>query len=126
MVRKSSKRLVYVLSSDSSSTGHSLGVNSLAIDPEPIQPGVNSILYTAGRDGIINSWSLNNMNLLSNNDTTVEQMLLNSSTENGTKKDHGSTAADNKVQIHTNWINDILLTKNHSGEFILNHYLCNQ
>lgn len=84
MARKTSRKLVYTLSSESSHHGHSLGVNSLAIDPNPPAPdsllyapppqdasinkpsdssvGSPSLpsgtLYSAGRDGTINAWRI--------------------------------------------------------------------
>lgn len=86
MVKKSTKRLVYVLSPSGSSSGHSLGVNSLAIDPRRTDTS-SGCLYTAGRDGIIHSWDL-----------------------------HGDdkTTPGSKVQIHTNWVNDIVLTHDYN------------
>lgn len=89
MVRKSSRKIVYTLTPQSSLQGHSLGVNSLAIDSTPPPPDslllgqdqhssythhatpqplddagdVNGILYSAGRDGSIIAWQLRDMNL---------------------------------------------------------------
>lgn len=86
MSKKSTKRLVYVLSPSGSSSGHSLGVNSLAIDPRSNESS-NGCLYSAGRDGIIHTWDL-----------------------------HGdqNTTPGKKVQIHTNWVNDIVLTHDYN------------
>jgi WD40 repeat protein len=86
MVKKSTKRLVYVLSPSGSSSGHSLGVNSLAIDPRGTDTS-SGCLYTAGRDGIIHSWDLHEDN---------------------------KTTPGRKVQIHTNWVNDIVLTHDYN------------
>lgn len=90
MARKTSRKLVYTLSSESSHNGHSLGVNSLAIDPNapqqdsllfasPSSSPTNSlhnkgaeprkdappsgILYSAGRDGAINAWRIHDTDL---------------------------------------------------------------
>lgn len=86
MTRKSSRKLVYTLASQSSLQGHSLGVNSLAVDPSPPPPDsllasdpandttpesvsgttpseINGILYSAGRDGTIVAWQLRDMDL---------------------------------------------------------------
>ena len=96
MHKKTSRKLVYTLSSQSSHYGHSLGVNSLAIDPNtPAEDSLlysppssssssivrnangdnhedaeqkdseppSGILYSAGRDGAINAWTIHNMDL---------------------------------------------------------------
>jgi WD40 repeat protein len=101
MVKKASRRLVYALSSASSDVGgHSLGVNSLAIDNTPATDSQGT-LYSAGRDGIINAWNLKDMNLLS------EQI--------NDEKNVGSTTSGARIQIHTNWVNDIILTNNNQS-----------
>ncbi|PWY84926.1 Pkinase-domain-containing protein [Aspergillus heteromorphus CBS 117.55] len=71
--------------------GHRLGVNGLTVDPD------NSILYSAGRDGVVCSWDLN----------------LPLSGASSSKS--GSTTFRNQVQAHSHWINDIVLTKNNSA-----------
>ncbi|VVT47129.1 uncharacterized protein SAPINGB_P001557 [Magnusiomyces paraingens] len=86
MARKSSRKLVYTLASHSTPLqGHSLGVNALAVDPNPppssslllqhpsnsyISPhndldpsSISGTLYSAGRDGTIVAWQLHNMDL---------------------------------------------------------------
>lgn len=112
MNKKSSRKLVYTLSSPSSHNGHSLGVNSLAIDPNSPdedsllyqqilqhsstvkQTNDNSdkifippsgVLYSAGRDGAINAWGIHDMDLLPPDFSTTSQTdnSLNT-TENST------------------------------------------
>ncbi|TPR01424.1 NmrA-like family protein [Aspergillus niger] len=71
--------------------GHRLGVNGLTVDTD------NSILYSAGRDGVVCSWDLN-------------RPLSGASSSKS-----GSTTFRNQVQAHSHWINDIVLTKNNSA-----------
>lgn len=97
MARKlSHQRITYVLPLPDVPGGHRLGVNGLEIDPD------NSILYSAGRDGVICSWDLN--------------LSLNSSASPtlGASKP-APTTFRSQVQAHSHWINDIVLTKNNSA-----------
>ncbi|KAG5358234.1 UBP9-binding protein [Yarrowia sp. B02] len=71
-MRKSSKKLVYTLAPESSNCGHSLGVNSLCAHDD--------LLYSAGRDGVVNMWSTS----------------ANAPTR--------FVAAN---QMHTHWVNDV-------------------
>ncbi|KAL4890203.1 Pkinase-domain-containing protein [Aspergillus ambiguus] len=77
--------------------GHRLGVNSLTVDPD------NSILYSAGRDGVVCSWDLN-LPLPKSSPSS----LLGASRP-------GPTTFRNQVQAHSHWINDIVLTQNNSA-----------
>ncbi|KAL5341574.1 Pkinase-domain-containing protein [Aspergillus crustosus] len=86
------QRVTYVLPPPDAPGGHRLGVNGLAIDPE------NSTLYSAGRDGVICSWDLD---------------LPSLSSSSAAKP--GATKFRNQVQVHTHWINDIVLTQNNSA-----------
>jgi hypothetical protein len=107
MNKKSSRKLVYTLSSPSSHNGHSLGVNSLAIDPNPpdqdsllyqqifqqsstgnksddgpAQPFVSpsGVLYSAGRDGAINAWGIHDMNFFPPDFSTAAPTDTNTTT----------------------------------------------
>ncbi|KAL5051854.1 hypothetical protein BDW71DRAFT_169648 [Aspergillus fruticulosus] len=88
------QRVTYVLPPSDAPGGHRLGVNGLAIDSE------NSVLYSAGRDGVICSWAL-------------DLPSLSSSSSSGSKP--GPTKFRNQVQAHTHWVNDIVLTQNNSA-----------
>ncbi|KAE8407975.1 hypothetical protein BDV37DRAFT_205952 [Aspergillus pseudonomiae] len=97
MARKlSHQRITYVLPLPDAPGGHRLGVNGLEIDTD------NSILYSAGRDGVICSWDLNS-SLKSSSPPTL-----------GASKP-APTTFRNQVQAHSHWINDIVLTKNNSA-----------
>ncbi|GLA36816.1 hypothetical protein AnigIFM63309_003251 [Aspergillus niger] len=92
MARKTShQRVTYVLPLPDAPGGHRLGVNGLTVDTD------NSILYSAGRDGVVCSWDLN-------------RPLSGASSSKS-----GSTTFRNQVQAHSHWINDIVLTKNNSA-----------
>ncbi|PYI11151.1 WD repeat protein [Aspergillus sclerotiicarbonarius CBS 121057] len=92
MARKPShQRVTYVLPLPDAPGGHRLGVNGLTVDTD------NSILYSAGRDGVVCSWDLN----------------LPLSGASSSKS--SSTTFRNQVQAHSHWINDIVLTKNNSA-----------
>ncbi|KAE8149324.1 hypothetical protein BDV25DRAFT_156605 [Aspergillus avenaceus] len=96
MARKfNHQRVTYVLPPPDAPGGHRLGVNGLEIDPD------NSILYSAGRDGLICSWDLN-------------LSLKSSPSALGASKP-GPTTFRNQVQAHSHWINNIVLTKNNSA-----------
>ncbi|OJJ70462.1 hypothetical protein ASPBRDRAFT_56255 [Aspergillus brasiliensis CBS 101740] len=92
MARKlSHQRVTYVLPLPDAPGGHRLGVNGLTVDTD------NSILYSAGRDGVVCSWDLN-------------RPLSGAASSKS-----GSTTFRNQVQAHSHWINDIVLTKNNSA-----------
>ncbi|RAL00914.1 Pkinase-domain-containing protein [Aspergillus ibericus CBS 121593] len=92
MARKlSHQRVTYVLPLPDAPGGHRLGVNGLTVDTD------NSILYSAGRDGVVCSWDLN----------------LPLSGASSSKS--SSTTFRNQVQAHSHWINDIVLTKNNTA-----------
>ncbi|KAI0518563.1 WD repeat-containing protein [Xylaria bambusicola] len=87
------QKISYVLELDhSSSGGHRLGVNGLAIDRG------NAILYSGGRDGVVCAWDLG----LDLNDYPA---ILPSRIKHTTFR--AST------QAHTHWINDIALVSHH-------------
>ncbi|ANB15573.1 hypothetical protein AWJ20_3201 [Sugiyamaella lignohabitans] len=126
MVKKASRRLVYALSSSQTDTGgHSLGVNSLAIDPTPGANGLTGTLYSAGRDGIINGWGLTDIDVSTNWDTEyiprpIDVKKSAAKTDESKKSPDGSTATVSRTQIHTNWVNDIILANNYqSGKFVV-------
>ncbi|KKK24549.1 hypothetical protein ARAM_006393 [Aspergillus rambellii] len=94
MARKPShQRVTYVLPLPDAPGGHRLGVNGLEIDTE------NSILYSAGRDGVVCSWDLDLPSLGSSSSSSRP----------------GPTKFRNQVQAHSHWINDIVLTQNNSA-----------
>ncbi|RAL13994.1 Pkinase-domain-containing protein [Aspergillus homomorphus CBS 101889] len=86
------QRVTYVLPLPDAPGGHRLGVNGLAVDPD------SSILYSAGRDGVVCSWDLN--------------FPLTGASPSSQP---GQTTFRNQVQAHSHWINDIVLTKNNSA-----------
>ncbi|KAK9454652.1 hypothetical protein V1511DRAFT_357712 [Dipodascopsis uninucleata] len=169
MVRRTSRKITYLLAADNSHHGHTLGVNALAVDPTArsfndtgmrasevrdsatSEDGdVSGILYSAGRDGLINAWNLHDMNInrhsidpfdtldesgdLSeideldetnghNESSQVPQPQQQPETENsrppqaGTdktpKQASGKSTFRTQVQMHTHWVNDIILTDNY-------------
>ncbi|KAK2808316.1 hypothetical protein FQN50_004876 [Emmonsiellopsis sp. PD_5] len=98
-----------VLSMPDAPGGHRLGVNGLAVDTG------NSILYSAGRDGVICAWDLNldlRSGALSNpfsSSSSVTNHLSDSSS-----KTVEPTSFRRQVQAHTHWVNDIVLAQNNS------------
>ncbi|KAJ9198452.1 hypothetical protein DTO164E3_5285 [Paecilomyces variotii] len=97
MARKPSRqRVSYVLPLPDGPGGHRLGVNGLAVDSQ------NSILYSAGRDGVLCSWNLNPQQ------SAPLPYGLNARTL-------GQTTFERQVQAHSHWINDIVLTHNNSA-----------
>ncbi|KAK8130406.1 WD40 repeat-like protein [Apiospora kogelbergensis] len=86
MAKKARQRISYVLELDhSSSGGHRLGVNGLAVDAD------NAILYSGGRDGIVCAWDLETP---------------------GAGASKPKTKFLSSTQAHTHWINDIVLASN--------------
>ncbi|KAI5923823.1 WD domain-containing protein [Camillea tinctor] len=82
----------------SSSGGHRLGVNGLAVDRD------NAILYSGGRDGVVCAWDLNL-------DLTGHSTGLPSSDS----KPAPTTRFRTSTQAHTHWVNDIVLASNNSA-----------
>lgn len=79
--------------------GHRLGVNGLTVDRQ------NSILYSAGRDGVICSWDL---------DFPLNPLSSQNPFSSSNRKP-GPTRFKTQVQAHSHWINDIVLTENNSA-----------
>ncbi|KAJ5120623.1 Protein of unknown function DUF3337 [Penicillium bovifimosum] len=100
MARKlSHQRVSYVLPLPDAPGGHRLGINGLAVDRQ------NSILYSAGRDGVICSWDL---------DLPLSSSFAPKHTPpsgNGPNP----TAFRTQVQAHSHWINDIVLAQDNSA-----------
>ncbi|KXJ86706.1 hypothetical protein Micbo1qcDRAFT_152686 [Microdochium bolleyi] len=93
MAKKARQRVSYALELDhSSSGGHRLGVNGLAVDPD------NAILYSGGRDGVVCAWDLN-----------IEPDANKPDT-----KPKATTKFRASAQAHTHWVNDIVLAANSS------------
>ncbi|KAJ5587331.1 uncharacterized protein N7459_003096 [Penicillium hispanicum] len=100
MARKlSHQRVTYVLPLPDGPGGHRLGVNGLTVDPQ------NSILYSAGRDGVICSWDL---------DCSLNSPPSSNPFSN-TNRIPGPTRFKTQVQAHSHWINDIVLTEDNSA-----------
>ncbi|KAI1851621.1 hypothetical protein JX266_003083 [Neoarthrinium moseri] len=91
MAKKARQRISYVCELDhSSSGGHRLGVNGLAVDPN------NAVLYSGGRDGVVCAWDL-------------DVAGASGPQAKSTTKFRAST------QAHTHWVNDIVLAANNSA-----------
>ncbi|KAJ5973398.1 hypothetical protein N7481_010608 [Penicillium waksmanii] len=100
MARKlSHQRVTYVLPLPDAPGGHRLGVNGLTVDRQ------NSILYSAGRDGVICSWDL---------DFPLNPLSSQNPFSSANRKP-GPTRFKTQVQAHSHWINDIVLTENNSA-----------
>ncbi|KAI1471998.1 WD40 repeat-like protein [Daldinia caldariorum] len=101
MAKKARQRISYVLELDhSSSGGHRLGVNGLAVDRD------NAILYSGGRDGVICAWDLNlDLNRYSHCNRASSQNA----------KPQPTTKFRASTQAHTHWVNDIVLASNNSA-----------
>ncbi|KAI0843744.1 WD40 repeat-like protein [Hypoxylon sp. FL0890] len=101
MARKARQRISYVLELDhSSSGGHRLGVNGLAVDRD------NAILYSGGRDGVICAWDLNlDLNSRSDRDSVPSRDA----------KSQTTTKFRASTQAHTHWVNDIVLAANNTA-----------
>ncbi|KAI0010608.1 WD40 repeat-like protein [Xylariaceae sp. FL0662B] len=101
MAKKARQRISYVLELDhSSSGGHRLGVNGLAVDRD------NAILYSGGRDGVVCAWDLNlDLNLRSHSDRAFNTDL----------KPQPTTKFRASTQAHTHWINDVVLVSGNAA-----------
>ncbi|KAJ5782980.1 hypothetical protein N7457_004754 [Penicillium paradoxum] len=100
MARKlSHQRVTYVLPLPDAPGGHRLGINGLTVDRQ------NSILYSAGRDGVICSWDLGFplSSAVASKDTS----------ESG--QNSSPTGFKTQVQAHSHWINDIVLAQDNSA-----------
>ncbi|KAI1178170.1 WD repeat-containing protein [Nemania sp. FL0916] len=94
MAKKARQRISYVLELDhSSSGGHRLGVNGLAVDRD------NAILYSGGRDGVVCAWDLD----------------LDLSGLSAPPSKPASTTFRASTQAHTHWINDIALVSHNTA-----------
>ncbi|KAH6656827.1 WD domain-containing protein [Truncatella angustata] len=92
MAKKARQRISYVCALDhSSSGGHRLGVNGLAVDPD------NAILYSGGRDGVVCAWDL---------------ATIGNTTD---PKSKPATKFRTSTQAHTHWVNDIVLAANNTA-----------
>ncbi|OQE44853.1 hypothetical protein PENCOP_c002G08129 [Penicillium coprophilum] len=100
MARKlSHQRVTYVLPLPDAPGGHRLGINGLAVDRQ------NSILYSAGRDGVICSWDL---------DFPLPSSSALEDASPSTQKP-SPTGFKTQVQAHSHWINDIVLAQDNSA-----------
>ncbi|KAJ5312465.1 hypothetical protein N7508_003295 [Penicillium antarcticum] len=100
MARKlSHQRVTYVLPLPDAPGGHRLGVNGLTVDRQ------NSILYSAGRDGVICSWDL---------DFSCPSSFAPTDLATSRRKP-SPTGFKTQVQAHSHWINDIVLAEDNSA-----------
>ncbi|KAI8390199.1 WD40-repeat-containing domain protein [Blakeslea trispora] len=83
------RKVSYVVSFSNEEQAHCLGVNSLAIDTTKD----GGILYSAGRDGVVASWHLN----------------FTQAKDKTTTDDSRKTTCKAFSQMHTDWVNDIVL-----------------
>lgn len=100
MARKlSHQRVAYVLPLPDAPGGHRLGINGLTVDRQ------NSILYSAGRDGVICSWDLD------------FPLPSSSTSKDASSPDQkpSPTGFKTQVQAHSHWINDIVLAQGNSA-----------
>ncbi|CAG8457094.1 773_t:CDS:10 [Funneliformis caledonium] len=140
-MRKTAKRKVsYVITHNKDDHGHLLGINSLALDTTTFGSSdkPEGILYSAGRDGVINSWDLHlplrgrtipkyNYNHLNDidekkrnvkDDDNIPLHLFNEDKNWEIDEDASSSQPTPKstfrqsFQSHTDWVNDIILCHN--------------
>ncbi|WEW60963.1 hypothetical protein PRK78_006451 [Emydomyces testavorans] len=92
--------------------GHRLGVNGLAVDTG------RSLLYSAGRDGVICAWDLH-LNFPSRRSLSSRPREgISSDPASDSNSDPNSvrpTTFHRQVQAHTHWINDIILAQSNSA-----------
>ncbi|KAK9369730.1 hypothetical protein V1509DRAFT_618934 [Lipomyces kononenkoae] len=143
MVRKTSRKITYLLASQSSHHGHTLGINSLAVDPNPPSSQYSGLLYSAGRDGMIMAWNLENMTVKNAGYASIDDIDADMTTTAGlttgvgavslnhigddtkanttpstngvVKKPQGKSTFRAQVQMHTHWVNDIALVNNYQN-----------
>ncbi|KAL0135275.1 WD domain-containing protein [Mucor lusitanicus] len=98
------RKVSYVVKLCNEEQTHCLGVNSLAIDTSncnaKTENAEGGVLYSAGRDGIVASWDLH-MDFKRNTD---EKWKLD-----GETKALPKTTCKAFSQMHTDWVNDIVL-----------------
>ncbi|CAI2176828.1 6755_t:CDS:10 [Funneliformis geosporum] len=144
-MRKAAKRKVsYVITHNKDDHGHLLGINSLALDTTTFdssgKPG--GVLYSAGRDGVINSWDLhlslrerkipkynyNNLNGIEGKKGNVKDddnipLHQFSEVKNWEIDENASSSSQptpkstfrQSFQSHTDWVNDIILCHNNEA-----------
>ncbi|KAK9472279.1 uncharacterized protein V1510DRAFT_134549 [Dipodascopsis tothii] len=113
MVRKTTRRVTYVLASESSHHGHTLGVNSLAVDPTATA-GHSGTLYSAGRDGMVMAWNLDHMNL--HPAYSAQNPFADPDEPPRAEPADAPRPASTfrtQVHMHTHWVNDIVLANNY-------------
>ncbi|EEH49498.2 uncharacterized protein PADG_05577 [Paracoccidioides brasiliensis Pb18] len=91
--------------------GHRLGVNGLAVDTG------SSILYSAGRDGVICAWDLNlslSSGVASNPFPSSSGTAPANLVSDSSSKSIEPTSFRRQVQAHTHWINDIVLAQSNT------------
>ncbi len=89
-------RITYFVDSQQSQHGHRLGLNSLALDTK--DRGNGSVLFSAGRDGVISAWDQNVA--LANKQSQPMDDVQNPSNRTTFRKE---------IQAHTHWVNAILM-----------------
>ncbi|KAI8639396.1 WD40-repeat-containing domain protein [Parasitella parasitica] len=101
------RKVSYVVKLCNEEQTHCLGVNSLAIDTSNCNAKTDSaeggVLYSAGRDGIVASWDLH-MDFKKDIEHTDGKWRLD-----GETKALPKTTCKAFSQMHTDWVNDIVL-----------------
>ncbi|CEP07720.1 hypothetical protein [Parasitella parasitica] len=101
------RKVSYVVKLCNEEQTHCLGVNSLAIDTSNCNAKADNaeggVLYSAGRDGIVASWDLH-MDFRKDIGHTDGKWRLNEETKALPK-----TTCKAFSQMHTDWVNDIVL-----------------
>ncbi|KAI9660269.1 MAG: hypothetical protein M1831_003577 [Alyxoria varia] len=107
MTARPKQHISYVLPLTNTPAGHRLGVNGLATNFQ------QSLLYSGGRDGVINCWRLPEEEHHKSDQTG----LLNGSSNSDAYRAvlPKKTTYVDSVQAHTHWINDLVSTDDYQS-----------